>query len=63
MTGKICGADRKDLAYGNVENDGKGVFQVVDCIVCEKQFTEVFSFRRVILTDYPGEDFRIDFND
>jgi hypothetical protein len=23
----------------------------------------VYSFRRVILTDYPGEDFRIDFND
>ncbi len=58
-----CGADRKDLAYGNVENDGKEVFQVVDCTVCEKQFTEVYSFRRVILTDYPGEDFRIDFND
>ncbi len=58
-----CGADRKDLAYGNVENDGKEVFQVVACTVCEKQFTEVYSFRRVILTDYPGEDFRIDFND
>jgi len=48
-----CGADRKDLAYGNVENDGKEVFQVVDCTVCEKQFTEVCSFCRVILTDYP----------
>ena len=56
-----CGAGRKDLAYGNVENDGKEVFQVVDCTVCEKQFTEVYSFCRVILTDYPGEDFRIDF--
>ena len=58
-----CGADRKDLAYGNIENDGKEVFQVVDCTACEKQFTEVYSFRRVILTDYPGEDFRIAFND
>ena len=26
-------------------------------------FTEVYSFRRVILTDYPGNDFRIDFDD
>ena len=58
-----CGANRKDVAYGIVENDGKKVFQVFDCIVCEKQFTEVFSFSRVILTDYPGEDFGIDFND
>jgi hypothetical protein len=58
-----CGVDRKILAYGNIENDGKEFFQVVDCIVCEKQFTEVYSFRRVILTDYPGEDFRVDFND
>lgn len=58
-----CGADRKDLVYGDVENHGKEVFQVVSCIDCEKQFTEVYSFCRVILTDYPGEDFRIDFND
>ena len=58
-----CGADRKDLAYGNVENDGKEIFQGVDCIACEKQFTEVYSFCRVILTDYPREDFRIDFKD
>ena len=49
--------------YGNIENDGKEVFQVVRCIACEKQFTEVYSFCRVILTDYPGEDFTIDFND
>ena len=52
-----CGADRKDLAYGSVENDGKEVFQVVDCTVCEKHFAEVYSFCRVILSDYPGEDF------
>jgi hypothetical protein len=58
-----CGADRKDLAYDNVENDGKEVFQVVSCIICEKHFTEVYSFNRVIPTDYPGEDFRIDFSD
>jgi hypothetical protein len=58
-----CGADRKDLAYDNIENDGKEVFQVVACTVCEKHFTEVYSFRRVILTDHPGEDFRIDFSD
>lgn len=57
-----CGADRKDLAHGNIENDGKEVFQVIDCIACEKHFTEVYCFRRVILTDHPGEDFRIDFN-
>ena len=58
-----CGADRKDLAYVNLENDGKEVFQNVDCTLCEKQFTEVYSFCRVIFTDYPGEDFRIDFKD
>ena len=58
-----CGADRKDLVYVNLENDGKEVSQSVDCTVCEKHFTEVYSFYRVILTDYPGEDFRIDFND
>jgi len=66
LRGQKCpyyGTDRKDLAYGDVENDGKEVFQVVSCIDCEKQFTEVYSFFRVILTDYPGEDFRIDFND
>jgi transposase-like protein len=57
-----CGADRKDLAHGGVENDGKEAFQGVACTVCEKQFTEVYSFHRVILTDYPEEDFRIDFN-
>lgn len=57
-----CGADRNDLAYGNIENDGKEVFQVVDCTICEKPFTEVYSFRRVIFTDYPGEDFGIDFD-
>jgi hypothetical protein len=27
-----CGAYTKDLAYGNVENHGKEVFQVVSCI-------------------------------
>jgi len=58
-----CGTDRKDLAYENIENYGKEVLQVVSCIDCEKHFTEVYSFCRVILTDYPGEDFRIDFND
>ena len=57
------GADKKDLAHGNFENDGKEVLQVVDCIACERHFTEVYSFCRVILTDYPGEDFRIDFRD
>ena len=56
-----CRADRKDLASSNIENDGKEIFQVVDCFACEKHFTEVYSFCRVILTDYPGEDFRIDF--
>ena len=58
-----CGADRNDLVYGNVENDVKEVCQVVDCTLCEKHFSEMYSFCRVILTDYPGEDFRIDFND
>ena len=57
-----CGADRKDLACDNVENDGKEVFQVVSCIACEKHFTQVYSLCRGILTDYPGEDFRIDFS-
>jgi len=57
-----CGVDRKDLAYGDVENDGKEFSQGVDCTACEKHFTEVYSFCRVILADYPGEDFRIDFS-
>ena len=56
------GADTKNLVYENIENDGKDVSQGVACTACEKQFTEVYSFCRVILTDYPGEDFRIDFN-
>jgi len=58
-----CGADTKDLVYENIENDSKEVSQVVSCIACEKYFTEVYFFCRVILTDYPGEDFRIDFSD
>ena len=58
-----CGAEREDLDYGNVEIDGKEACQVVDCMSCEKHFTEVYSFRRVILTDYPGDDFRIDIDD
>ncbi|MGA8180085.1 MAG: hypothetical protein WB792_08495 [Desulfobacterales bacterium] len=58
-----CGADKKDLAHGSFENDGKEVFQTVDCIACEKHFTEVYSFYRVILTDNPGKDFRINFNE
>ncbi len=58
-----CGAGKKDLLYGNVETDGKEAFHVVDCTLCEKHFTEVYSFRRVILTDHPGEDFRIGFDD
>jgi hypothetical protein len=57
-----CGAEKQALAYGNVENDRKEVFQGVGCMICEKQFTEVYSFCRVILTDYPGEDFRVYFN-
>ena len=57
-----CGADTNDLSYGNVEIDGKEAFQVVDCMSCEQHFTEVYSFRRVILTDHPGEDFMIQFN-
>ena len=55
-----CGAEREDLDYGNVEIDGKEAYQVVDCMICENHFTEVYSFRRVILTDYPCHDFRID---
>jgi len=58
-----CGTYTKDLAYDNFENDGKEVSQGVACTACEKHFTEVYSFCRVILTDYPGEDFRIDLND
>lgn len=57
-----CGAERKDLAHGDVENDGNEIFQVIDCIACEKHFTEVYSFYRVILTDNPGKDFRIELN-
>jgi hypothetical protein len=45
-----------------VEIDGKEAFQVVDCMSCEQHFTEVYSFRRVILTDHPGEDFMIRFD-
>ena len=58
-----CGAERADLDYGNVEIDGKEAYQVVDCMICENHFTEVYSFRRVILTDYPGDDLRIDIDD
>jgi len=58
-----CGADREDLSYDNVEIDGKEAYQIVDCMVCEKHFTEVYAFRRVILTDHPGEGFRIDIDD
>jgi hypothetical protein len=58
-----CGAEREELDYGNVEIDGKEAYQVVDCMVCERHFTEVYSFWRVILTDHPGNDFRIDFDD
>ena len=57
-----CGAERRDLSYGNVEIDGKEVFHVVDCMKCELHFTEVYSFSRVILTDHPGHDFRVDFD-
>jgi hypothetical protein len=58
-----CGAEREDLDYGNVEIDGKEAYQVVDCMICENHFTEVYSFRKVILTDYPGDDFGIDIDD
>ena len=58
-----CGAERKELLCGNAEIDGKEAYHVVDCTLCEKHFTEVYSFCRVILTDHPGEDFRIDFDD
>ena len=57
-----CGAERKNLLYGNVETDGKESFQEVDGTLCEKHFTEVYSFQRVILTDHPGEDFGMDFD-
>lgn len=55
-----CGAGREHLHYGNVEVDGKEASQVVDCMACERHFTEVYRFQRVILTDEPGDDFRID---
>ena len=58
-----CGADREDLSYDNVEIVGKEAYQVVDCMVCEKHFTEVYAFRGMILTDHPGDDFRIDIDD
>ena len=58
-----CGAEREELYYGNVEIDGKEAFQVVDCMSCDKHFTEVYCFRRVILTDYPGDNFDIDLDD
>ena len=58
-----CGADREDLSYDNVEIDGKEAYQVVDCMVCENHFTEVYSSRGVILTDHPGDDFIIDIYD
>ena len=58
-----CGAGREDLSYDNVEIDGKEAYQVVDCMVCEKHFTEVYAFRGVIMTDHPGNDFRIDIDD
>ncbi len=58
-----CGAVRKDLVDSNVEIDGKESYHVVDCTLCEKHFTEVYSFCSVILTDHPGEDFKIHFDD
>ena len=56
----FCGSDREDLCYDNVEIDGKEAYQVVDSLVCENHFTEVYCFRGVILTDHPGDDFIID---
>lgn len=58
-----CGVERENLAYGNIEIDGKEAFQVVDCMSCERHFTEVYAFQRVILTDHPGDDFIIDFKE
>jgi hypothetical protein len=58
-----CGAEREDLDYGNVEIDGKEAYQVVDCMACEKHFTEVYTFKRVILTDHPGDDFNVELDD
>jgi hypothetical protein len=58
-----CGAERGNLDYDTIEIDGNEAAQVVDCLSCERHFTEVYAFRRVILTDYPGDDFRIDFED
>jgi hypothetical protein len=58
-----CGADRIDLSYDNVEIDGQEAHQTVDCMVCEKHFTEVYVFRGVILSNHPRGDFRIDIDD
>ena len=58
-----CGAEREDLYYRDVEIDGKDAYQAVDCMACEGHFTEIYSFRSVILTEYPGDDFRIDIDD
>jgi hypothetical protein len=43
-----------------VEIEGKDAYQAVDYMICEGQFTETCSFRGVILTDYPEDDFRMD---
>lgn len=58
-----CGAEREDLDYGNVEIDGKEAYQSVNCIVCEGRFTEVYRFSKVILNDYSGDDFGVEFDD
>ena len=43
-----------------MEIEGKDAYQAVDYMICEGQFTETSSFRGVILTDYPEDDFRMD---
>ena len=55
-----CGADRKEFDCGDVEIDGKEAHQVVDCMACDRSFTEVYFFGRVILTDYLEDDFSVD---
>ena len=39
-----CGAERKDLLYGEVKTGGKEAFHEVACTLREKHFTEVYSF-------------------
>ena len=48
-----CGAGKLELSYENVEIDGAEAHQSVSCMACERNFTEVYGFKALILPDAP----------